>query len=115
MENAASLECGGLEVEVAQRAFLACAQAGRLDDMLALASRLPELVRSTDPVNRWTALHVAARNSDVRMLGALISLGAEVESRDAMFRSALHFAARADGIPTRSRVASGTAAGSSGA
>jgi ankyrin repeat protein len=81
-------------------ALLAAARGGRADEALRLIAANAELLDARDGGNGWTVLHIFARLSDAAAVSKLISAGADIEARDATFRSPLHLAARADATPT---------------
>lgn len=79
-------------------AFAAGSRGDAAAVMNMIASR-PTLIHAREHPNKWTLLHVFARLSMPKAVQQLLSLGADCESRDATFRSPLHFAARADASP----------------
>lgn len=80
-------------------ALFAAARGGRTDEVLRLVAASAELLDARDEGNGWTVLHIFARLSDAAAVSKLIGAGADIEARDAMFRSPLHLAARADATP----------------
>lgn len=76
--------------------MFAAARRGQAVTVLAAVRASPKLLGARDDVNRWTVLHIFARLSMVKPVQQLLELGADVESRDALFRSPLLLAARAD-------------------
>uniref|UniRef100_A0A7S0ITV3 Uncharacterized protein n=1 Tax=Calcidiscus leptoporus TaxID=127549 RepID=A0A7S0ITV3_9EUKA len=76
------------------------AHADDRDGVLAALTRCPSYLDEKEPLNRWTVLHIASRLSNHVLVSELLHRGADSEERDAMFRSALHLAARADAMRT---------------
>lgn len=67
----AVLEAGGCDVEAGEEAVRALAHGGAN-------------VNAQDGVKRCTALHMAARRGNVRVAGALVACGADLEVRDSL-------------------------------
>ncbi len=83
-----------------EAALFAAAHRGEVDTVLEAAGTAPSLLSAVEPVNKWTVLHTFARLSLASACERLIALGADIEARDAMFRSPMHMAARADASPS---------------
>jgi|UniRef100_A0A7S3APU1 ankyrin repeat protein len=84
----------------------AAAQRGDGQAVINAIALAPRLISTTEDANGWTLLHIFSRLSMPHTVQQLLTLGADPERRDRMFRSALHMAARADVSPTLSHLAS---------
>jgi ankyrin repeat protein len=77
-------------------AFFAHARRGEAQDVINKIAAQPKLLKEKDSVNGWTVLHFLSRLSLATPVQQILSLGADPEARDSIFRSPLHLAASAD-------------------
>ena len=79
--------------------MFAAARRGEAAAVLAAVDAAPSLLSAKDDANGWTLLHIFARLSLHAAVETLLKRGADPETRDRSFRSALHMAALADAQP----------------